>query len=237
MFKSLKKQVKANLKHTKILRIYRWVMYERWQPAYKDIEEVLSEQIFDSDIYFIQIGANDGKHDDFLNQYISKHSSWKGVLVEPQQKAFAKLTSSYEKESNRQKLIFENTAISNKTGYIDVYRPKGSAQSPIASLNSDHIKKYDISNKGIEKERVKCTTFQQLLDKHNIKKYDILIIDTEGHDFEILKQVNFDICKPALIVFEYIHITVKEYRQALRLLKKQGYKTYKSTRDILAVNN
>lgn len=68
------------------------------------------DRVLDGKIYFCEIGAMDGKRHDDMYKYIQKYN-WKGILVEPLRDMFEKLKINY---SNKQGLIFENSAISNR---------------------------------------------------------------------------------------------------------------------------
>ena len=56
------------------------------------------------DIFFIQIGSNDGIAGDPIHQYISEHN-WSGILVEPIKYVFERLLHNY---TGYPRLIFEN---------------------------------------------------------------------------------------------------------------------------------
>src|SRR4051812_25620205 len=56
---------------------------------------------------FVQIGANDGLHDDPVRQHALAHR-WRGILVEPDPVHFARLTSNYAGHSN---LTLVNAAV------------------------------------------------------------------------------------------------------------------------------
>ena len=45
-----------------------------------------------------------------------------------------------------------------------------------------------------------------LLDRHHVKKIDLLQIDVEGYDYELLKSFNFERIKPQLIRYEHRHL-------------------------------
>ena len=56
----------------------------------------------------------------------------------------------------------------------------------------------------IKKEiKIKKNTLSTILDKHKIKKIDLLKIDTEGHEFNILKGIKRYYKKTKIILFEF----------------------------------
>jgi hypothetical protein len=49
------------------------------------------------------------------------------------------------------------------------------------------------------------------------------VIDTEGHDWEILRAFDFTRFHPALVMFEHQHLSANDKAAAYALLKTQGY--------------
>ena len=76
------------------------------------------------DVFFIQIGANDGRYDpdndffDPLNPIINKYKI-NGIIIEPQKRVFDELEKTYYNYNN---LILENIAIDKKTIEKDLYK-------------------------------------------------------------------------------------------------------------------
>ena len=69
-------------------------------------------------VFFVQVGSNDGVHGDPLRLWIIKYR-WRGILIEPVQHLFEKLKHNYRDSEG---LIFENTAIAETDGYKTFYR-------------------------------------------------------------------------------------------------------------------
>ena len=202
-------------------------------------------------VHFIQIGANDGMYNDPLYKFI-RRDNWEGILIEPQKNVFDRLKYNYRRKEN---LIFENVAIYKKSGYKRLYKiafsdsdwasalssfKRDEVESP---MNAGYVEK-EAKSEGIKvpqnreeyivAEKVKCVTFEELIKKHNIKKIDLLLIDTEGYDFEIIKTINFQKVKPINIIYEHIHITNEEKRNCENYLKNLGYNLFIDVSDTLA---
>ena len=62
-----------------------------------------------------------------------------------------------------------------------------------------------INNLIVEKINVKTTTLNEIVKEYNITQIDLLHTDTEGHDYTILMNYNFEI-KPKQIMFEHKHM-------------------------------
>lgn len=162
----------------------------------------------------------------------------KVVLVEPIREYFDLLCESY---SNIPGIEFENVAIAETEGVMDMYRlnvdpveygyPAWLAQ--LSSLKKERMeelwdeydrnpdyKQFYLEHRIVEK--VACMTLQQLLDKHQIRQLDLLQIDAEGYDFEILKTLDFDKSKPRFINYE--RVLLQDDEPACReMLSAQGY--------------
>ena len=55
----------------------------------------------------------------------------------------------------------------------------------------------------IEEVTVKCVSFADFVKSQAIQNLDLLLIDTEGYDFEILMSIDFSVLKPKIIRFEH----------------------------------
>ena len=140
-----------------------------------------------------------------------------------------------EKFGSSQNIIFINKAVSNFIGEIEMTIPseKNDFQklpfwaSQLASVNPDHATGH-IRNLFVEKINVETTTINEIVKEYNIKQIDLLHTDTEGHDYTILMDYNFEI-KPKKIMFEHKHmdglftIGIKFYELSNKLVSL-GYK-------------
>ncbi|NJP11241.1 MAG: FkbM family methyltransferase [Leptolyngbyaceae cyanobacterium RU_5_1] len=188
------------------------------------------------DITFVQIGANDGTSADPINQLVRQHH-WQGVLVEPQPNIFKRLIENYQSEDQ---LIFENALICDHDGTETLYAIR--EQEPklpfwcyqIANINRDRLEQLladekeglqlpvDVANL-IEELTIPALTVSSLFAKHNIQELDLLVIDTLGYDFEIIKLIPFDQIKPSIIHFEHCLLAQDEQRACFEFLTQQQY--------------
>ena len=191
-------------------------------------------------VFFIQIGSNDGVTRDPLNHHITQNN-WRGIVVEPVAYIYKKLVDTYRHVPG---VICENVAIADEEGTRKLYRLKenndglpewydqlGSFDSAIVQAHRHKIKDFDTY---FMTDFVDCVTLDALMDKHAVETIDLLHIDTEGYDYEIIKMLNFSKFKPAIIMFEHKHLPSETYRQAVILLKEQGYHLYRENNDTLA---
>lgn len=169
---------------------------------------------------FLEIGADDGI-DKSNTLFFEENLEWGGVCIEPSPKRFQLL------KKNR-KCICENYAVSDSAGEVDFLDISGWGKglSGIISKYDDRHRnriKQEVKhslNKGVEEIKVHTETLSNILDNHNINKIDFCTIDTEGGEYDILK--NFDLKKYDIRII----IVENNYNddQVLKLLSSNGYK-------------
>lgn len=195
-------------------------------------------------IFFIQIGANDGQPGDPIVDYI-KSRNWSGILVEPIPYLFERLKKNYGPDSGN--LIFENSAVADRDGSMKFYRLRkndspglpdwyeqiGSFRKDVILKHRSQIPRFD---ELLLEEDVKTITFASLLKKHAVSRVDLLHSDTEGYDFEILKLIPFQDLNIGLVMFEHKHLSKEDYKSAKKLLERHGFVLKKRNRtDSIAV--
>jgi FkbM family methyltransferase len=99
--------------------------------------------------------------------------------------------------------------------------------SQLASVDPCHALGH-IKSLLVEKIIVRTTTINEIVKEYNITHIDLLHTDTEGHDYTILMNYDFEI-KPKQIMFEHKHmdglfnVGIK-YRELSDRLLLLGYK-------------
>jgi FkbM family methyltransferase len=204
----------------KVFHLRRWGQFQKVLTAYAARTE---------DFFFIEIGANDGKMHDFAYQHVQKHH-WRGILVEPVGYYFERLKQHYAGNKN---LILENAAIADQDGTRVLYRVKeGLSYLPawangLGTFRQDVLLKHGWAIPDIHdcmvKEEVRCMTLASLLKKHAVDRVDLLLIDTEGYDYEIIKQIDFQKVAPKIIVFEHKHLSAQDRADCEALLNRNRY--------------
>ena len=191
----------------------------------------------------IQIGSHIGNtfNDTILNIVDNTTTL---ILVEPVPYLFKQLKYNYQtKFANNDNIFFINKAVSNFIGEIEMTIPSERNDfstlpgwaSQLSSVDPYHALGH-ISNLLVDKIMVKTTTLNEIVKDYNINHIDLLHTDTEGHDYTILMEYNFEI-KPIQIMFEHKHmdglfnVGVK-YTELTNKLLNLGYKkTDQNTED------
>ena len=209
--------------------------------SFLNIKKILSELFEQNKINsIIQIGANDGIRFDDLNEYINKYKI-ESLLIEPIKTNFEKLKNKYA-DSNFIKL--ENSAIvvnneisflykvgNNFLHYYDDHIPG------ITSFNKNHLLKHGVKNRHIVKETINSISIEELLSKYNIKKLDLLYLDTEGYDGKIVIDFLLNTNLKPIIIFEYIHIDTHLVDSLLLVLNKNNYNFFPLNENIICFPN
>lgn len=181
--------------------------------------------------FFIEVGANDGKYLDPLYPYIIKNN-WSGILIEPNHIVFEELKHNYKDTNN---LFFENCIVSDKSGMVDFYYNGDNITTLHNTLSYNYAK-----NNFKEDLKIVPTlslTFDDLIQKYDVKKVDVLMTDVEGYDLDLLKTFPFNNVKPKVIISEHSHLYYQNQtlEDIINFLGNQGYEYYINDSDIVGI--
>lgn len=198
----------------------------------------------------VQVGSNDGCQGDPIAELIRHNARWYVMFIEPLPHIFRRLRSNYP---NYPKYRFENIAIANKKESRRLYFVSDEIKrirndipfwyDQLGSFDKNHILKHqrrlELSEAQLERfiasEEVRCEPLPEVLERNWITKVDLLHIDTEGYDYEVIKQVDFEASPPRAILYEHSHLSNEDRRATKKLLSKAGYRLRSDDRDTLAV--
>jgi FkbM family methyltransferase len=206
---------------------------------------VLADMFDGSQVVVVQVGSNDGVQGDPIYELLRQHPEWKTLFIEPLPHIFERLVKNYSGYPNS---IFENSAVFEVGGTQEFFYVSDEIKlrekdvpywyDQLGSFDRNHILKHGHGfEKYINTIRIRCRKFQDILDTHDIRGIDILHIDTEGYDFEVLKQVDLERQPPRAILFEFMHLTENDDMAALHLLVKNGYQVQRILGDVLAIRS
>jgi len=165
--------------------------------------------------YFVEVGAADGI--ELSNTYLLETKyKWKGICVEPIPEQYKKLLT------NRPNSKCSNDAVYYKSGMtlqFDIAN-NGNLISGLTEHIDTHKAKVDANKTTINVKTISLTDLLEQYDAPNFIEY--LSLDTEGSEYEILKEFDFDKYKFGLIDVEHNY---KEPRrsQIRELLISKGY--------------
>jgi FkbM family methyltransferase len=195
-----------------------------------EFDDVICRRMFEvgSDLRFVQVGVFDGVTGDPVRKYIQR-CGWRGVLVEPQPRAVAKLQELYR---NNDAIVILQAAIHRRPGRRTLFSVD-SAQAPdwaggLASFARENVIKHAPLIPGLEamirEEAVDCVSFDAVLSRLPPGRLDLLQIDAEGADADILALFPFAQRMPAIVHWEVKHLTRATREQCLERLVALGYR-------------
>ena len=184
---------------------------------------------------FAEIGANDGEQHDFLRPLVMTHE-WRGVVAEPVPYVFDRLAESYRA---RPGIALENVAVGAADATlpffhlaeVDDHRREGLPRwyDGIGSFSREEVLSHsphipDIAARLVATE-VPCLTLDTLLTRNGLERLDLLVIDTEGHDWEIIRHADLRGWMPRLLIYEHYHLGAGDRRDCRLHLEGLGYET------------
>lgn len=179
---------------------------------------VISELNFKRNGYFVEVGASDGLtgSNTFL---MEKYYGWKGILVEP-----AHSFQTVLNQNRRSKI--EYAAIWSESGielsFLDLGRYSGLSTLEIFDNKGIHSKTRRASD--AEKYSVRTLSLNDLLTKHNAPQWiDYISVDTEGSEFDILCNFDFERFRVGIFTIEHNYDDVHR-NKILNLMNLMGYK-------------
>ncbi len=222
-------------------------VYRRMWPVEPTVTDLIGGLLQGrAEVFFIQIGSNDGVQGDPIHELIVANDSWCGIFVEPLPFFFERLSNNYGETS---RFVFENVAVGPDSPAEPFYHVSERASielgdkvpdwiDQLGSFDRNHIVKQldGILEPFIVKSAVECVSYSTLLRRHRVERVDLLHIDTEGYDYEVLTQVDFQQGAPLVILFEHMHLSPETQKDASSLLAHAGYRLLAVDRDTLAVH-
>lgn len=192
--------------------------------------------------YFVQVGAHNGITSDPFHRFLIENLAWESILIEPQSPCVDVLRSIY---ADRENIRIEHAAIGSADTQSDssqagkktltLYKVSdaavglphwanqlASARREVIASHKDRIP--DIE-RWIETQEVPCMGLAQIVAKHGFPRVDLLATDTEGFDFEVVKQIDDLPSLPQFVYYEHMHLSQQEYSESLRFLNDRNYRT------------
>jgi hypothetical protein len=160
----------------------------------------------------VQIGVNRA-NDDFTTivRGLGNENINKLILVEPLEMCNPHIQSCYKEFD----YVLENIVINvDKTKITEDFFV--SKYNWLSSLKESHIEKHN-TNEIPVKVTVNSMTLNNLFEKHNLRKIDVLFIDSEGMDDELVKSIDFDLYDIDTIYYEHLHIDNESFIDFLKL--------------------
>ena len=198
----------------------------------------------------VVLGAHIGIH---IKDEISKIKDSSILLVEPVPHNIRAINENLKEFKN---IYLEPVAVASVRETKDFFFVKATSinklkkhwASGIGSFNKNHLlnhrtKRFLIEEDDIDKIPIKTVKFEDLIDKYSITEIDKILIDIEGYEYEILKDMDLKKVRINSILFEYKHFdgyqkTGEKLEEILKKFEENNYKTSKvDEENILAVKH
>jgi FkbM family methyltransferase len=171
----------------------------------------------------------DGVRFDLLHPHLIK-GGWRGVLVEPVPDMFAQLQQTY---ATHPELTLVNCAVTDYDGTLTLHRidpevvAAGLMREQALGMTSAYTKGEIFASdtlKHIHDLHVPCVTLPNLLAQQGVEFMHVMVIDTEGGDWMIARQLDMKFYRPTLICLEYTGLSGDDMRACCAHFVGQGYK-------------
>jgi FkbM family methyltransferase len=219
--------------------LFRRIQMNRFRRYCSYLPKVVLEPVF------VKVGANDGIIDDPCSDILIGNTKWKGLLIEPVPYCFCRLRANFQ---DVQRFSLEQVAIGATTGeatfyYVDEKARESIPELPwwfdkLGSFDRSHIVKWlnGLPDRFIIESTVEVCTLSDVLKRNGIRDVHLLHIDTEGHDYEVLKTLDFANQSPVVIFVEHKHLPNAQKTEMVRLLRNNGYTVRNCGQDYFALN-
>ena len=198
----------------------------------------------------VVLGAHIGIH---IKDEISKIKDSSILLVEPVPHNISAIKENLKEFKN---VHLEPVAVASVRETKDFFFVKATSinklkkhwASGIGSFNKNHLlnhrtKRFLIEEDDIDKIPIKTVKFEDLIEKYSITEIDKILIDIEGYEYEILRDMDLKKVQINSILFEYKHFdgyqkTGEKLEEILKKFEENNYKTSKvDEENILAVKH
>ncbi len=198
----------------------------------------------------VVLGAHIGIH---IKNEISKIKDSSILLVEPVPHNISAINENLKEFKN---IHLEPVAVASVRETKDFFFVKATSinklkkhwASGIGSFNKNHLlnhrtKRFLIEEDDIDKIPIKTVKFEDLIEKYSITEIDKILIDVEGYEYEILRDMDLKKVRINSILFEYKHFdgyqkTGEKLEEILKKFEENNYKTSKvDEENILAIKH
>lgn len=150
-----------------------------------------------SDGFFVDVGALDGVK--FSNTYLFEQKGWRGICVEPHPLFFKQLVKNRPESVCLQVAVWDKNLkeasffMTERGSWSRLLRPKMNRRTRTIRRNPY-----------IGSERVTARTLDSILEEHGApEEFELLSIDTDGHESHVLKGFDLGRWRPRAVVIEY----------------------------------
>ena len=195
---------------------------------------------------FVKVGAHDGITGDPCSDILLANKNWRGLLIEPVPYCFDRLKVNFQ---DSRRFSLEQVAIGASAEEVTFYYVDAKAIESLPNLPEwfdqlgsfyrNNITKFldGVLEPFIIECRIQVCPLSDVITRNRIHDVHLLLVDTQGHDYEVLKTLDFSKQAPLSIFIEHHNLSDAQKTEMLHFLRKRGYSVRDcSGRDYFAVN-
>ena len=184
------------------------------------LQDEYRQELLKKGMNVVDIGANIGVYTVLAAEKVGENG--KVVAIEPEPKNYKQLLENI-KLNNFQNVIPKNIALTDHEGLEKLYLSSSFAGHSLV-FHEDEDSYINIP----------VTTIDKLVDELNIKRIDIIKIDTEGAEMPILKGAEKTLkSNPNVKIFVASYHYPSQVKEVRQFLSDRGFKTKVSSRDVV----
>lgn len=167
----------------------------------------------------VDVGANDGFYSS--NSYPFIKRGWRAVLIEPHPGAFAQAQRLH---ANNPGVVTLNLACGDQPGELALNLFEADEGGSHSALSGEEPHPH-VDHTVARTITVPVATLETLLEQHNVsKEFGLLSVDTEGHDYRVIRGLNLSRFQPRAIITE---INANDELK-FAYLREHGYQLYRT---------
>jgi FkbM family methyltransferase len=183
-------------------------------------EDKILNNIFKKNIgNCVEVGGFDGITGS--NTYFFENIGWRCLIVEP-------MPEFCQKIRNIRSCEVAEIAASDKVGEVDFYVATGVETLSTIEKDEKHFSRINsLSDKDIQKIKVKTARLDDILLERGITDIDFITIDVEGHEMSVLSGMSFKEISPRIVIIEDNSHGLD--RQVNKFMQSKSYVRFKKT--------
>lgn len=203
------------------MKLKHWLRYQlfhdtTWHGQFSALGRLLLKRT-SLEPFVVDAGANDGLYSS--NSYPFIKRGWRALLIEPHPRAFERARLLHQ---TNPAVTVLNLACSDQPGQMDLNLFEGDDSGSLSALSKEPTVT-SAARRTVSTVSVEVATLESLLSERDIAPdFGLLTVDTEGHDFAVIRGLNLRRFQPRAIITEKYHDDPAKFEY----LRQHGYHLY-----------
>jgi len=157
-------------------------------------EDVVLDRVFGRQPigFYVDVGANDPVVDSVTQHFYSK--GWSGINIEPLPGPFTRLAEARPKDINL------NLAVSDRNTTLLLYELP--LKNGLSTFNPELAQQYRAQGEILAERTIATMSLSEICEAHVRRPIDFMKIDVEGHEYEVIKGMDWKRWRPRVLVIE-----------------------------------